>query len=191
MHIDKLVRFIKFTKEIKIMDTQPSESITRELIESCSYFLANVFIPRITKCLEHLSEEEIWVKPNENTPSVGNLLLHLGGNVQQWIVTTLGGEQDTRNRSSEFKEQVQPTKLELIGSINEIVNQAKTVLLQLDPKDLLRSHKVQDFSESGVTILIHVVEHFSYHVGQITYYVKSSKGIDLGYYSDRNLDQTN
>src|SRR5437867_7915143 len=62
------------------------------------------YLPRIVDCLELLSEEEIWWRPNEASNSAGNLVLHLCGNVRQWIISGLGGEPDTRERDKEFAE---------------------------------------------------------------------------------------
>lgn len=173
------------------MEPKSSKEIGKELVNVCARFLVDEFLPRIYKCLEHLSEEEIWIRSNKDTPSVGNLILHLSGNVHQWILAALGGEEDTRNRSSEFDEKTQPSKSELLDLISGIVNQSKHVLMKLNSDNLLKKYQVQAFEDTGIGILIHVVEHFSYHVGQITYFVKSRKGIDLAYYSGLDLDQTN
>ncbi len=173
------------------MESSTNVNLGKELINQCTRFLVDESLPRIDKCLEHLSEKEIWIKTNKDTPSVGNLILHLAGNVHQWILATLGGEEDTRNRSSEFNEKTQPSKSELLDLISGIVNQSKHVLKNISADNLLKKYLVQTFEETGIGILIHVVEHFSYHVGQITYFVKSRKGIDLAYYSGLDLDQTN
>ncbi|MHA2092607.1 MAG: DinB family protein, partial [Candidatus Kariarchaeaceae archaeon] len=133
----------------------------------------------------------IWLKPNKNTPSVGNLILHLEGNVHQWINATLGNDKDIRNRDSEFNEASQPTKSELFNRLSTVLHQVESTLKNLDKDDLLQIYKVQAYEETGLHILIHVVEHFSYHVGQITHFVKVKKDIDTGYFSGLNLNQTN
>ncbi len=146
-------------------------------------------IPRIKKCLNLLSEEEVWYKPNANTPSVGNYILHLCGNARQWIIATLGRQKDIRNRSEEFSPSAFPTKDELIGHLDELEKEMILVLNQITPEHLNTIQSVQCFRESGLSILIHVVEHFSYHTGQITYFTKSRKNLATNYYSGLNLDE--
>ncbi|MHA2091783.1 MAG: DinB family protein [Candidatus Kariarchaeaceae archaeon] len=173
------------------MTTSSTNNLTNELLQTCQYFLVDQFLPRIHKCLEALPESDVWLKPNDNTPSVGNLLLHLAGNVHQWIIATLGGDEDIRDRDSEFNEASQPPKSELYNRISTVIHQAEGVLKNLDKDDLLQNYKVQAYEETGLHILIHIVEHFSYHVGQITHFVKARKDIDTGYFSGHNLNQTN
>jgi len=158
------------------------------LIEESKRRLLDESVPRIKKCLANLTEEEVWRRPNAETVSVGNLVLHLCGNVRQWICTGLGGEPDNRKRSAEFEEPGPiPTEL-LLARLDETMADAERVMDAADPAALLKMHPVQGFEESGLSILVHVVEHFSYHTGQITYAVKTSKAIDLGYYAGQDLE---
>ena len=145
-------------------------------------------VPRITQCLAELSIEEIWIKPNENSNSVGNLVLHLCGNVQQWIVSGLGGLPDTRNRTSEFEESGPIPTHELINRLNVVMVEVNKVLDQLTEEQISQPVSVQGFDETVLSVLVHVVEHFSYHVGQITYFVKWRKNIDTAYYGGLELD---
>ncbi len=145
-------------------------------------------VPRIKQCLEKLSEEEIWYRPNEQSNSVGNLVLHLCGNVKQWVGTGLGKQMDTRARSLEFSEQGPLTKIELLQRVEALQKETEAVFDQVTAADLLTEHEVQGFRESGIGILIHVVEHFSYHVGQIVYFVKARKAVDMGFYDGIDLE---
>ena len=79
-------------------------NITSLLIEECKFRLVDESIPRLHKCLDKLSEQEIWYRPNKNTVSIGNLVLHLCGNVTQWLISGLGGAPDNRRRQQEFDE---------------------------------------------------------------------------------------
>lgn len=148
-------------------------------------------LPRIKRCLIHLSEEEVWFRPNEETVSVGNLVLHLCGNVRQWIISCLGGEEDTRDRDSEFSEKGPIPTDELIAKLDETMTEVEAVLTEVDPVALLARVTVQGMEETVLTVIVHVVEHFSYHTGQITYAVKSRIGIDLGYYEGLDLNAKN
>lgn len=147
-------------------------------------------VPRIKKCLDQLTDNEIWYRPNQETVSVGNLILHLCGNVRQWILSGLGNAIDSRERQAEFDTAGPLPKEKLLTDLDELMEQVSNLLDQLTVKDLTSIKKVQGFEFTGLGILIHVVEHFSYHVGQITYFVKSNKNIDLGYYKGVDLDVT-
>jgi len=147
--------------------------------------------PRIHKCLSYLTEEEVWFRANAETVSIGNLILHLCGNVRQQIVSTLGGAPDNRVREIEFTTPGPISKEKLLEEIDQALDEVRDTLDRLDPRSLLDTHRVQTYTESGVSILVHVIEHFSYHVGQITWYVKSLKAVDVGYYAGIDLAVTN
>jgi putative RNA 2'-phosphotransferase len=83
--------------------TRAGQSLGRELIAESKRRLLDQSLPRLKKCLELLSEEEIWFRPNTKALSVGNLVLHLCGNVTQHIVSGLGGAPDTRRRAEELR----------------------------------------------------------------------------------------
>ncbi|MEZ4772463.1 MAG: DinB family protein [Bacteroidia bacterium] len=145
-------------------------------------------IPRAKKCLNLLTEEEIWYRPNENSNAMGNLILHLNGNVRQWIISALGGESDIRVRQSEFDARGNITRAELMAILENLEADLWPVLDNITEEKLVQTYQVQGYSETGIAILIHVVEHFSYHVGQMTYFVKAFKDLDTGYYKGQNLD---
>jgi len=139
---------------------------------------------RIIKCLAHLSEEEVWQRPNENTVSIGNLILHLSGNVRQWICAGLGQQEDVRNRDLEFSTNGGLSKAQLSEKIKLTIIDAQEVVDSVVLSDLSKTYPVQVYNETGLSIVVHVIEHFSYHIGQITYAVKSLKNIDTRYYSE-------
>ncbi|MBI1224261.1 MAG: DUF1572 domain-containing protein [Bacteroidetes bacterium] len=145
-------------------------------------------LPRIKKCLSELNTEEIWYRPNENSNSVGNLVLHLCGNVRQWLLSGLGGYTDNRQRKQEFDERGPfPTSV-LVRHLDELMEEVDKVLNKLTAEQLLQTVEIQGFTENGISVLVHVIEHFSYHTGQITYFVKWRKDINMNYYSGINLD---
>ncbi len=139
---------------------------------------------RIKKCLSFFSEEEVWQRPNENTVSVANLILHLSGNVRQWICAGFGGQEDIRTRDAEFSARGGHSKDELISIIEQTITDAQSVLRTATVADLTAIKKVQVYEESGLSIIIHVIEHFSYHIGQITYATKAIKNVDTQYYPE-------
>jgi hypothetical protein len=101
----------------------------------------------------------------------------------------MGGEKDTRKRQDEFDERRPLSREELKQRIINLMQKADLIIKKLDIQDLTRIYSVQGFQESGLGILIHITEHFSYHVGQITYFVKARRDIDIGYYTGKDLNQ--
>jgi uncharacterized damage-inducible protein DinB len=160
----------------------------RALIIECKRRLYDESLPRIRTCLAELTVDEIWSRPNEQTVSAGNLVLHLAGNVRQYIVATLGGVPDVRERQKEFDATGPMPTADLLQRLESAMVDAAAVIDRLDPTKLEETHRVQGFVESGLSILVHVVEHFSYHTGQIAYIVKSRKNVDLGFYRGKNLN---
>ena len=161
------------------------------LIQESKRHLLEESWPRIEKCVAALNENELWHRENANTNSVGNLLLHLSGNVRQWIVSGLGTAPDERVRSLEFEERGHGGAAELLTRLQSTLSEAGAVLDRLDPNQLLETRTIQGFETTGVSVLVHVVEHFSYHVGQITHMVKATKDIDMKYYDGQKLDARN
>jgi uncharacterized damage-inducible protein DinB len=160
-------------------------------IEQAIYRLTEESLPRIRKCLAQIEEADLWYRPNEHVVSIGNLLVHLAGNVRQYIVSSLGRAPDVRERASEFSEGLRGTKQEVLARVTDVLEQAVAVLREVDTAELLRPRTIQGFSYTGLGAVFHVVEHFSYHIGQISLMVKLRKNIDLGYYAGLDLDVRN
>lgn len=156
--------------------------IGRAFLDHSRTFLLHELLPRARAAAERLPEEELWWRPNEASNSVGNLLLHLAGNVRQWIVSGVGGAPDVRRRQEEF-DQREPLPLEeLLARLTRAVEDAAAVIGSLDPATLLETVRVQGRSVTTMEAIYHVVEHFSMHTGQILYIVKLRTGEDLGFY---------
>ena len=141
---------------------------------------------RIEDCLGRLTEEQIWARGTESENAVGNLVLHLGGNLRQWIVSAVGGLPDTRRRDEEFAARRGPAPTGLAVRLRETVNQAAAVLETLPPERLTGHISVQNYDLTVLEAVYHVVEHFSGHTGQIIYATKLLTGKDLGYYRHLN-----
>jgi len=146
---------------------------------------------RIEICLNQLTEEEVWQKPNAETNSIGNLILHLCGNITQYIHSSLGKEKDTRQRDLEFSTQGGFSKKELMDKITQVTLKAIHIIQNLSKEEALRNRTVQGFDYTGIGIIIHVTEHYSYHIGQIAQYTKLLKNNDLGFYADFDLNIKN
>ena len=148
-------------------------------IAQAQHVLRQVYLPRIVACLKQLSSEEIWWRPNEASNSVGNLVLHLTGNVRQWIVSGLGGAADVRERDREFSERGPLPRGVLMRRLRQTVEQACHVLKTLRREDLARVHTIQKFRVTGMEATFHVAEHFSHHAGQIILLTKLLTASDL------------
>jgi len=159
-----------------------ASSDAAEFIEASRVFLTKDFLPKLTECLERMPEEDVWWRPNEQSNSVGNLVLHLCGNIRQWIVATIGGVPIQRNRALEFSTREPLPKAELIARIRAAASEVDEILERLPPNRLLVRYTVQGYTPSGLQAIYHVVEHFSYHLGQILYIYKLRTGLDLGFY---------
>lgn len=142
----------------------------------------------IKKSLAELTDEEVWQKPNGSLNSVANLLLHLSGNISQYIISSLGENEDNRNRDLEFSIKGGLTKNELLRKLEDTVDTAKRVIFDAGPDKMTKYRSVQGFSFSGIGVIMHAVEHYSYHTGQIAFWVKQLKNKDLGFYDGVDLN---
>lgn len=145
----------------------------------------------IARSLEKLPQDQLWVKPNASSNSMGNLVLHLCGNIRQYVISGLGGAEDIRERDQEFAENPGLTLDSILGQLRRTLDEVYEVIRESDESKLLQMRNVQGYEMNGVGILTHVVEHFSYHTGQIAFYTKLILNEDLGFYSGRNLNTKN
>ena len=166
-------------------------TISQIIKDQFTKYVITESLARIEKCLAHLSLEELWHKQNENTNAIGNLILHLEGNMRQYIVAGVGGQEDTRNRPVEFSQTERWPASKLVEHIAKTLMQADKVVQNLSENDLERKVIIQGFEHTVLSAIIHVIEHLSYHVGQITYYTKFVKDIDTAYYGGQDLDVNN
>ncbi len=148
-------------------------------LASSQHSLAKQNLPLIVKCLQQLSEEEIWWRPNSASNSAGNLVLHLCGNVRQWIISGLGGAEDRRERDREFAERGPIPRQALVTQLRRTVRDACRVLARLSDGSLSRKHKIQGYRVTGLDATFRVSEHFGHHTGQIIYITKLKRAQDL------------
>ena len=142
--------------------------------------------PRLKTCVESLTTEQIWWRPNEASNSIGNLLMHLNGNVRQWLVTSFNRGEDNRNRPAEFAAKEGGSAGELLDRLGATLDEAAQVLDRLTVEELLANYEVQGYHTSGLYVVYHVVEHFGMHYGQIAYITKLLSAKDLGFYKELN-----
>jgi hypothetical protein len=164
-----------------------SESAPRPLAElflrQAINRLRHDYLPKIKVCVERLSDEQIWWRPNPRTNSVGNLLLHLEGNLRQWMVHGLGKAIDIRRRDLEFSSGGGKTREELLRRLDATIKDAEEVICGLAEEVLTADHVIQGYRASGVAAVFHAIEHFAGHTGQIVWITKSLTGEDLKFYA--------
>jgi hypothetical protein len=140
---------------------------------------------RMEAAVNRLSDEQVWWRPNPHCNSVGHLMLHLDGNLRQWILSLLGGAPDGRNREQEFNPVGQPGGAELLQRLRATLEAVDRVLAQF-PADQLGAayrHPVLSSEVNAITAIYQVVEHFSMHLGQILYLTKEQLDVDLGFFA--------
>jgi uncharacterized damage-inducible protein DinB len=137
---------------------------------------------RIETCVAKLSPEQIWSRHHENENAAGNLILHLCGNVRQWIISGVGGAPDHRDRDAEFARREPLPSPDLVRLLRDTLSEADEVLARLKAADLLTKRRIQAYDVTVLHAIYHVVEHFGQHTGQIIWITKWLTGEDLGFY---------
>jgi uncharacterized damage-inducible protein DinB len=157
-------------------------AVSRAFIDRALDFLLGDYLPKIERCLEKLTDEQIWWRANEESNSIGNLILHLCGNARQWIISGVGSKPDMRVRDSEF-EQRDPIACDALSQLlRSTLAEIETVLRALDPAILLERRKIQSHDVDLLEAIFHVTEHFSMHTGQIIMLTKMMTGTNLRFY---------
>ena len=156
------------------------------LLEFSRKKLFGQYWPRLKECVARLTDEQVWWRPNEASNSIGNLLLHLNGNVRQWIVASFNKDEDKRDRPAEFAAEGGLSARELLDRLGTTLDEAAKVLDRLTVGELLARYEIQGYHVRGLDAVYQVVEHFGLHYGQIVYITKSLLAKDLGFYKELN-----
>lgn len=165
------------------MNTQSATTpIAKKFVDQARTFLSDDYLPKLERCLEQLTDEQIWWRANENSNSIGNLLLHLCGNARQWIVSGLGGAADARVRSKEFAERRVISRAELRAILRQTLAEVDSALADFDHSKLLERYSIQGTTVTALEAVFHVTEHFSMHTGQIILLTKLLTASDLHFY---------
>ena len=167
------------------MTTIPAQSkgdVSISFVQEAQRLLVEEYLPKIERCLEKLSDEQVWWRPAPESNSIGNLLLHLSGNARQWIVCGLGGETDERQRQTEFDAREGIPRVELLAKLRTTVMDVSNVLSRFDSARLLDEYPIQGTKATALAAIFHVTEHFSMHTGQIILLTKMLADVDLVFY---------
>ena len=157
-------------------------SVGRAFIEKARQLIAGEYLPKIESCLQKLTDEQVWWRPNSESNSIGNLLLHLSGNARQWIVCGLGTEPDARKRQTEFDARDVIPRDQLLQTLTATLTEVDGVLASFDAARLLDEYQIQDTHTTALAAIFHVTEHFSMHTGQIILITKQLTARDLHFY---------
>jgi hypothetical protein len=155
--------------------------VSAAFISKSRELLNGSYLSRIELAVEGLPDDRIWWRANAESNSIGNLLLHLAGNVRQWIVSGIGGTADVRERDKEFSERGPLPRAELLSRLRTAVEEADRTLATASPAMLMEQRRIQGRDVLVVDAIYGCVEHFSMHTGQILLLAKMWKG-DLGFY---------
>jgi hypothetical protein len=142
-----------------------------------------LFLSRIRECVQKLNSEQIWMRHGEHENAVGNLILHLNGNVRQWIVSGIGGEPDRRMRDLEFTARGDLDPAQLMGRLEGTVAEAVAVLKRFAPERLVKTYQPQKYRITILEGIYSCVEHFAQHTAQIIFATKLLTGQEMGFYS--------
>lgn len=160
----------------------PEVALARGVAREFRRRLLGEQLPRITRCCELLGDEGVWRRPGPTGNSVGSLLLHLAGNTTQWILATFTELADARARDAEFAARGGRSAQELLAQLGAVYRRACDVVDDVTVAQLLAPRVVQGFDETGLSVILHVLEHCAGHAGQIYAWTKQVTGTDLAFY---------
>lgn len=148
------------------MNTTTTDEFATTIL-GCAGEVLDQCMTKIKHCLDQLTDEQIWWRPREEMNSIGNLLLHLSGNVRQWIISGLGTSEDTRNRPAEFSQRGPIPKAELLKQLTQDVADAKAVMAQRNAAEMAAVRPIQEWEVNGWQAIFDCIPHFKGHTQEI------------------------
>jgi uncharacterized damage-inducible protein DinB len=167
---------------VNSQNTLKENEVPLAFVKYARQLLQREYLPKLESCINTLTDEQVWWRPNQESNSIGNLCLHLVGNARQWIVSGLGGELDARVRQQEFDERRTIPRSELLSSLRETIAAVDGVLSRFKLERCLEQFEIQGSKVTALEAIFHVTEHFSMHTGQIILLTKMLSQRDLGFY---------
>jgi hypothetical protein len=155
------------------------DAIAQTFIDKSRRLMTSDYLPEIERCLDELAGDDIWWRPNDASNSIGNLVLHLCGNVTMWILGGVGRLPFERDRQQEFDERRSIPAGELRGRLRGVVERADEVMRGVGADELLSRRQIQGYDVTVLEAIYHVVEHFGMHTGQIILLSKARLGRGL------------
>jgi len=161
--------------------TPPTENLAQVYVAESQFWL-DTNVGRIKHCLNQLNDDQVWWRPQESMNSIANLVLHICGNISHRILTTAGGEPDTRDRPSEFTERGPIPKDELIRRLDEVAGMAKQVVGGLNVEQLIEPRRYRglnwEFDGTILSTVLRSLQHLSGHVQEIVFITRLQLGDD-------------
>jgi hypothetical protein len=131
---------------------------------------------KIEHCVGQLNDQRLWWRPRPEMNSIANLMLHLSGNLRQWIVSGVGGAADIRNRPLEFSDRSNRTREELIAILKKTVMESDAALARVTPAHLLSHRRIQGFDKTAAAAIVQAIPHFRGHVQEIIHMTREQIG---------------
>jgi hypothetical protein len=146
------------------------ESVDAYLLQHITTRMVNEFPAQVEKCLDVLSEDDLWWRPHEQSNAVGNLVLHVAGSNRYFLEHVIGGAPSVRDRDAEFAERAGRTKSDVLQIWTDVAGRVDNVLRGLTPDRL--AHVTGEKNKSVMEVLLHVTHHNALHIGQIVWITK-------------------
>jgi uncharacterized damage-inducible protein DinB len=143
-----------------------ADRVARSVLDEATSTLETSF-STIVHCLEQLDDEQVWWRPRTEMNSIGNLVLHLAGNVRQWIISGIGAADDRRQRAEEFSERGPRPKTEILQQLSDVIAEASDVLAKATAEEMAVTRRVQEFGCTGWRTIFDSVPHFKGHTQEI------------------------
>jgi hypothetical protein len=134
-------------------------------------------LKKIQHCLDQLSDEQLWWRPREEMNSIANLLLHLSGNLGQWIISGVGAKQDVRNRPAEFADRSRRPKAQITSIFRETLAAVDSTIASLKPDELLAPRRIQGYDQTPLSAMLHAMSHFQGHTQEIIHMTRVQLGV--------------
>lgn len=158
--------------------------VGQRFLERSRYYLGVEYPAKIRSSVLAIPTDRLWWRPNASSNSAGNLVLHLAGNVRQWVVSGMGGARDERVRDAEFAAAGGMDATALLAHLEKTLSEVDVVLARLTPQALGEKRRIQGRETTVFSALYHVVEHFSGHTGQIILLAKQHAPDAIRFYED-------
>jgi len=165
------------------VDQMAKASTSGQLFLGYSLYIMRQMAVQLKECVQGLSEEQIWQRSGDNSNSIGNLILHLSGNIRQWIGNGIGGLPDIRERDTEFAARGGRSTAEILSLFEQTITDAINTVQNLPVERLPERTNPQNRDVSMLEAIYQVVVHLHLHVGQIIFATKQMTGKDMGFFS--------
>jgi len=153
-------------------------------LERSRYYLGLEYPAKLRVAVLAIPADKLWWRPHASCNSAGNLVLHLAGNVRQWVISGIGGAPDVRERDAEFAADGGMDAAALLEHLEKALSEVDAVLARLGPEALGEARRIQGRETTVLSALYHVVEHFSGHVGQVILLSKQYAPGEIRFYDD-------